>query len=196
MTGPSGRGGSGEAPEPDFADVLNNISVDSGRSWWRYRRAAEGQADEPAHGPAEETAEETVEETAAESGEEPAGDHEAAEPAGEFEDSAAAVRPYTWTRGRTRPVHDLAVEALVSTTEHGHDVAALTSVEHRAIAELCQGPCSVAELAALLALPLGVVRVLLSDMTDLGLVVVHPTAGGSGDVPDMALMERVLSGLR
>ena len=95
-----------------------------------------------------------------------------------------------------QPVFDLAVETLVSTSEHGHDMAVLTSEEHRAVAELCRGPRSVAEVAALLSLPLGVVRVLLADMADIGLVVVHRSANGSSNTPDMALMERVLSGLR
>ena len=91
---------------------------------------------------------------------------------------------------------DLEVETLVSTSEHGRDVAALTSVEHRAVAELCRDPRSVAEVAALLSLPLGVVRVLLGDMAGIGLIVVHGKANTSGDTPEIALMERVLSGLR
>jgi hypothetical protein len=109
---------------------------------------------------------------------------------------ASVVRPYTWTRGRTSPVFDLAVETLVSSSEHGHDVAVLTSEEHRAVAELCRDPRSVAEVAALLSLPLGVARVLLADMANIGLIVVHRSANSSGDRPDTALMERVLSGLR
>jgi hypothetical protein len=64
------------------------------------------------------------------------------------------------------------------------------------VAELCREPRSVAEVAALLTLPLGVARVLIGDMASQGTVVVHQTASTSGDVPDMALMERVLSGLR
>jgi hypothetical protein len=106
------------------------------------------------------------------------------------------VRPYTWTGGRTSPVFDLAVETLVSTTAHGHEVAVLTSAEHRAVAELCSYPRSVAEVAALLSLPLGVARVLLADMADIGLVVVHRNTYSTADTPDTALMERVLSGLR
>jgi len=106
------------------------------------------------------------------------------------------VRSYTWTRRRTRPVYELAMEALVSTTARGRDVTALSSVKHRAVAELCRGPRSVAEVAALLALPLGVARILLGDMADNGLVMVHRTATGSGTVPESGFMERVLSGLR
>ncbi|HWR46074.1 MAG TPA: DUF742 domain-containing protein, partial [Pseudonocardiaceae bacterium] len=78
------------------------------------------------------------------------------------EDFRFAVRPYTWTRGRTRPLQDLAVETLVSTSDEGRDVPAICSAEHAAIAELCADIRSVAEVAALLALPLGVARVLLA----------------------------------
>ncbi|MGH3853774.1 MAG: DUF742 domain-containing protein [Pseudonocardiaceae bacterium] len=106
------------------------------------------------------------------------------------------MRPYTWTGGRTSPVVDLAMETLVSTAASASTTAPPASAEHRAVARLCRAPRSVAEVAALLSLPLGVARVLLADMADLGLVVVHRAANGSGDMPDIALMERVLSGLR
>lgn len=114
----------------------------------------------------------------------------------ESADAAASVRPYTWTGGRTRSDYDLAIEALVSTSELGGQTDTLARSEHRAVAELCREPRSVAEVAALLALPLGVARVVLGDMAGLGLVVVHQTAGSLGEIPDLALMERVLSGLR
>lgn len=106
------------------------------------------------------------------------------------------VRPYAWTRGRTRPAYDLAVETLLSTTPRGRDPEQVTQYEHRMIADLCHEPKSVAEVGALLSLPLGVARVLLGDMAAHGSIVVHETASSTGDAPDMALMERVLSGLR
>jgi hypothetical protein len=111
------------------------------------------------------------------------------------EDFRFAVRPYTWTRGRTRPVQDLAVETLVSTSDEGRDVTAICSPEHAAIAELCADVRSVAEVAALLALPLGVARVLLADMIDAGLVHAHLNPMGWGSAPDLSMMERVLAGL-
>ncbi|MGH3719164.1 MAG: DUF742 domain-containing protein [Pseudonocardiaceae bacterium] len=111
------------------------------------------------------------------------------------EDFRLAVRPYTWTRGRTRPVADLAVETLVSTSDVGRDVRAICSVEHAAIAELCVDIRSVAEVAVLLTLPLGVARVLLADMIDIGLVHVHRNPMGLGSAPDLSTMERVLTGL-
>jgi hypothetical protein len=119
-----------------------------------------------------------------------------AEEWGEPQDFGSSVRPYSWTKGRTRPVYDLEVETLVSTTEQGCNVATLTSIEHRSVAELCRRPRSVAEVGALLSLPLGVARVLLGDMADIGLVMVHRAANETGERPDLAFMERVLSGLR
>ena len=108
----------------------------------------------------------------------------------------SAVRPYTWTRGRTKSGFELAIETLVSTSRKGRDQMGILQVEHRAVAELCEQAHSVAEVAALLSLPLGVARVLLGDMAGLGIVTVHQTASSAGNVPDLALMERVLSGLR
>jgi hypothetical protein len=53
----------------------------------------------------------------------------------------------------------------------------------------------VAEVSALLRIPLGVVRVLISDLADQGRIRVYGTGHGPGS-PDRALLERVLSGLR
>jgi hypothetical protein len=105
------------------------------------------------------------------------------------------VRPYAMTGGRTRPTHDdLEIETLVSTTSTGELTPKLT-VEQRAIAALCHDILSIAEVSAHLHLPLGVIRVLVGDMADEHLVIVHrPTH--AGDRPDLALLERVLYGLR
>jgi hypothetical protein len=68
--------------------------------------------------------------------------------------------------------------------------------EHRSICDLCLDTRSVAEVAALLRLPLGVVRVLIGDVAGLGLVLVHSGSSTVGDRPSIEFMERVLSGLR
>jgi hypothetical protein len=115
---------------------------------------------------------------------------------GGLEGAASAVRPYAWTRGRTKSGLDLAIEALVSTSQRAKDQMGLLQLEHRAVAELCEQTRSVAEVAALLSIPLGVARVVLGDMVGLNLVTVHQTASSAGNEPDLALMERVLSGLR
>jgi hypothetical protein len=106
--------------------------------------------------------------------------------------AAAIVRAYTWTRGRTRPTVELELETLVSAVEP----AAAGRQEHRAIAELCGTPHSVAEVAALLGLPLGVAKVLIGDMAQAGVLAVHGVPGGDGVDAQLALMERVLGGLR
>jgi hypothetical protein len=54
----------------------------------------------------------------------------------------------------------------------------------------------VAEVAALLGLPLGVARVLLADMVEMGLTEVHHNPTDEKGFPDRLLLERVLAGLR
>jgi hypothetical protein len=99
------------------------------------------------------------------------------------------------TGGRTRPAHtDLEIEALVSTTSLGERTPTLT-VEQRAIAALCRDILSIAEISARLDLPLGVTRVLVGDMADGEMVLIHRPAQ-VGDRPDLALLERILDGLR
>ncbi|MGX1477443.1 UNVERIFIED_CONTAM: hypothetical protein RKD50_006251 [Streptomyces canus] len=120
---------------------------------------------------------------------------------------AARVRPYSLTGGRTRFGHVLLVETFVASTaalEAPEERKELTNgglksvmPELRAIVELCRRMRTVAEIAALLKMPLGVVRVLLSDLADQGKIRVYGTGTGHGTGrPDRALLERVLSGLR
>ncbi|WP_340557614.1 DUF742 domain-containing protein [Streptomyces sp. GSL17-111] len=107
------------------------------------------------------------------------------------------VRPYAMTGGRTRPRYQLAIEALVSTTA---DPARLQGQlpEHQRICRLCYEIKSVAEVSALLAIPLGVARILVADLAEAGLVAIHQPGGdeSAGGQPDVTLLERVLSGLR
>ncbi len=125
----------------------------------------------------------------------------------------ARVRPYSLTGGRTRSGHVLLVETFVAALEAPDEPRELTDgasgtfttgsasptvrlmPEMRAMVELCRRMRTVAEIAALLRMPLGVVRVLLSDLADQGRIRVYGTGHGPGR-PDRALLERVLSGLR
>ena len=106
-----------------------------------------------------------------------------------------SVRPYVRTRGRTRARTDLRVETLVSIPSPRRPVE---DPEHRVISELCDAPRSVAEVAAMMRVPLGVARILIGDMADEGTLTVHRTLDrlGSGSGPDRAVMARVLRGLR
>ena len=116
---------------------------------------------------------------------------------------SSRVRPYALTGGRTRAGHVLLVETFVATVDAPEnrleitsgDWAARVMPEMRAIVELCRRMRSVAEISVLLRMPLGVVRVLLSDLADQGRIRVYGTGHGPG-VPERALLERVLSGLR
>ncbi|MCX5061369.1 MULTISPECIES: DUF742 domain-containing protein [unclassified Streptomyces] len=127
----------------------------------------------------------------------------------------ARVRPYSLTGGRTRFGHVLLVETFVAALEAPEERKELTGgtahaigsgggslstrvmPEMLAIVELCRRMRTVAEIAALLKMPLGVVRVLLSDLADQGRIRVYGTGTGHGTGrPDRALLERVLSGLR
>lgn len=188
--------------EPTFADIMNGFSFDAGRSA-RRRRWGRRRPDDPAPSPVQVSTRYEPVPTPP-----PAAPVVAPQQTGPFDirsieaeqlgraSSASAVRPYTWTRGRTKSGFDLAIETLVSTSQRGRDQMGLLQVEHRAVAELCEQARSVAEVAALLSVPLGVARVLLGDMAGLGVVTVHQTASSAGNGPDLALMERVLSGLR
>lgn len=106
------------------------------------------------------------------------------------------VRPYALTGGRTKPKRDYPLEALVKTATD-LEAGGFRSPEEAAIADLCSESRSVAEVAALIKLPLGVVRVLIADLADRDVVQVHTLASAdAGTRPDATLLERVLSGLR
>lgn len=114
----------------------------------------------------------------------------------EVVDEARLVRPYALTRGRTRSGRgDLALEALVRGVDGASDPA--STPERRRILELSTASLlSVAELSAHLSLPLGVVRVLVGDLADEGLLVVHtgsPSAAPAAT--NLKVLESVLNGI-
>ena len=106
------------------------------------------------------------------------------------------VRPYALTGGRARNLWtDLRLEALLSATSTSTAQMVL-SPEQRTIAHLCRHHFqSVAEISALLKLPLGVVRVLVGQMVDRGVLELYQPSHHT-EHPDRALLERVLDGLR
>ncbi|MFE2537970.1 DUF742 domain-containing protein [Streptomyces sp. NPDC059371] len=110
---------------------------------------------------------------------------------------SALVRPYAMTGGRTRPRHHLAIEALVSATADPRHALGLSPEAYR-ICVLCQEIKSVAEVSALLSIPLGVTRILVADLAESGLVSIQQSHGddAEGGRPQVTLLERVLSGLR
>jgi hypothetical protein len=115
----------------------------------------------------------------------------------ELVEESRVVRPYTLTRGRTRPERaDLPLEALVrgvASAGGRHETS-----ERRRILELTATEIlSVVEISAHLRLPLGVVRVLVGDLADDGLVLVH-TGTPTSQAPAAAqlkVLESVLNGI-
>lgn len=110
------------------------------------------------------------------------------------------VRPYLATRGRTRPVQEIALEALVSATPAGKAHGIDPEPERERILRMCRSPRSVAEVAALVRIPLGVARVLVADLESESLVhVADPHAAYTGTTAparDLSILERVRDGLR
>lgn len=92
-----------------------------------------------------------------------------------FDDAAGPiVRPYAVTRGRTRSqgepfdVISIVVGAAPSVADR-----IWLEPEHLRLLTRCRNPITVADLASDMDLPLGVVRVLLGDLRDRGLVAVR-----------------------
>ena len=121
-------------------------------------------------------------------------------PAGQYSaeeenSSTRLVRPYTVTGGRTQPRYKLALEALVTATVYEPRDLSVLAPECQAILQFCLDWRSVAEISAVLRLPLGVARIHVADMSADGLVRIHQRDDSEGR-PDLNLLERVLSGLR
>ncbi|CCK31570.1 hypothetical protein BN159_7191 [Streptomyces davaonensis JCM 4913] len=118
-----------------------------------------------------------------------------------FDDEAGpVVRPYAMTRGRTTSAaqHRLDLIAVVVTESQADDPEedSTLSPEHVDIVELCRdAPQSVAELAAELDLPIGVVRVLVGDLVAGELVHVNRPVPPA-ELVDESILRDVINGLR
>lgn len=107
------------------------------------------------------------------------------------EAEATLVRPYVITGGRTRATtSDLAVETVVTTAART-DASGL-GFERGKIAQLCLEPLSIAEISSHLDVPLGVSRVLVTDMVSEGLLDSHARSDGY----DVELIEALIEGIR
>jgi hypothetical protein len=110
------------------------------------------------------------------------------------EDAGPLVRPYAVARGRTRPTrHDLEMTTLVLSANTDRHVNVDREYAH--ILQVCRRPLSIAEVSATLNLPLVVVKVLLSDLIDWGLIIFRSPPRTS-DVPRIELLQAVLDGIR
>ncbi|MBL1118022.1 DUF742 domain-containing protein [Streptomyces sp. 110] len=118
-----------------------------------------------------------------------------------FDDAAGpVVRPYAMTRGRTRSAAedklDLIAVVVADSATHRTVADQTLSPEHIDIVELSRdSPQSVAELAAELDLPIGVIRVLIGDLLHAALVRVSRPVPPA-ELPDERILREVINGLR
>lgn len=100
------------------------------------------------------------------------------------------IRPFMLTGGRTRPSRQgLRIESLVQ-VRPGVGSERLR-FETRRIVELCSQPVSLAELSGRMRVPLGVVRVLVSDLVSDGVLAPAERADRS-----IELLERIRDRVR
>jgi hypothetical protein len=112
------------------------------------------------------------------------------------EEAGPVVRPYAVTKGRTLPAAGTVLGLIdVVTAVSGAQPPAGVRLgpEHRQILARCGRPITVVDLASDVDLPVGVVRVLLSDLSQHGIVRVLATP--RGPVTNERLLRDVLDGL-
>jgi hypothetical protein len=106
------------------------------------------------------------------------------------------VRPYAMTKGRTLPSEGTPVGLIdvVVAVDLRPPEGFRLGPEHRQILAVARHPVTVVDLASDIELPVGVVRVLLGDLTDHGMLKILPAR--RGPVTDARLLRDVLDGLQ
>jgi hypothetical protein len=116
-----------------------------------------------------------------------------------YDDEAGPlVRLYAMTAGRAQPgsaEFDL-MAVVTADPDSGSEPERALQPEQRAILHMCrQEPQTVADIASDSGLPLGVVRVLLSDLLAVALIrVTRPVP--PAQLPDASILREVINGLR
>ncbi len=106
--------------------------------------------------------------------------------------TVGGLRPFLLTDGRV--ASSIPIEAQVVATEQGREAARGLRAEHRDIVELCFDPLAVAEVAAHLSMHVGVVRVLVEDLSRSGHLRAYlPDAATA---TDEQVLRRLIDGLR
>jgi Protein of unknown function (DUF742) len=110
-------------------------------------------------------------------------------------EAGPVVRPYALTKGRTQAAGPRLglIDMVVAARPRVADQRGL-GPEHRRLLDLCRRPVAVADIASDTDLPLGVVRVLIGDLRERGLVAIS----GPSDQGNTAesVLRSVLDGLR
>jgi uncharacterized protein DUF742 len=110
-------------------------------------------------------------------------------------EAGPVVRPYALTGGRTRHTGEsFDLVATVTATHAAPDLATLAP-EHVGVLRLARAQTTVADIASEVDLPLGVVRIILADLRELGLVAIGTPVVRAERIDKHTLRE-VLHGLR
>jgi Protein of unknown function (DUF742) len=112
-------------------------------------------------------------------------------------EAGPVVRPYALTRGRTRhsgEAFDL-VATVIATHARVGDPNALAP-EHVSVLRRARTPTTVVDIASDVDLPLGVVRILLGDLRELGLVAIRAPVSTKAQQIDRNTLREVIHGLR
>jgi Protein of unknown function (DUF742) len=110
------------------------------------------------------------------------------------DDAGPLVRPYAVTGGRTHAGRfelDL-ITLVVAIDPDMH--APLVEPEYAEVLRVCNYPSSVAEVAAKLDVPLGVAKVLISDLIERNYIIFR--SSWQPTTPDLDMMQKVLDGIR
>ena len=111
-------------------------------------------------------------------------------------EAGPVVRPYALTQGRTRPAGaSFDLVAIVKATRARVADPASLAPEHLRVLQLARAPTTVADIASDVDLALGVVRIILADLRELGLVTIVTPAAATERIDQHTLRE-VLNGLR
>jgi hypothetical protein len=109
-------------------------------------------------------------------------------------DAGPVVRPYALTGGLTRPSGqrlDL-LDMACAVRNLGQNL--MLSPEQTEVLQRCQMPIPLVELAAELDLPTGVIRILVSDLRERGLVTILRSKPAG--LSDLKILQEVVNGLR
>ncbi|MFW6090741.1 MAG: DUF742 domain-containing protein [Actinomycetota bacterium] len=114
-----------------------------------------------------------------------------------YDDEAGPlVRMFAMTAGRSKSTSEkFDLMAVVQASPSAADGPTLPPEQQR-ILRLCeQQPSTVADIASESGLPVGVVRVLLRDLLEMGLIFINRNADTSQQ-PDQHILREVINGLR
>ena len=114
----------------------------------------------------------------------------------EFSGAGRLIRPYLMTGGRTEVDEDIRLETQLQTTTRGHRRVDEFRWEARRILELAERPMALVEISARADLPLGVTRVVVSDLIKDGVLAAQRPIEMILNRSNTSLLEKVLNGVR